>query len=223
VSIAHRRYPASTNGKHSVTTPCTANPDAWIQPAENPNWDQLTTTKFAQKQCRNACPAAAFRQCAIDALTAGNLEDEPKRVRSADGVIAAGIVCRGDLATTHQLMLIIDPNADLTVTSTDGEACSTCERVFIPDDETVVLGTNTAHRATIHLPLCRGCYTAARRADTLTPAVKPIIPAACVTCKRPMTTRANKVAGSVVHHSAGNCDSCAKRAKRMAGRQDVAA
>ncbi|WP_032381004.1 hypothetical protein [Rhodococcoides fascians] len=199
-----------------MTAPCTTNPNSWLQPGEDPNWDRLPATRWAQAQCRNACPAAAFLDCARDALAAGTGTGQT-RTRVASGVIAAGEICRGDIDTYYRLNQIVNPGIEPEPYIADDGACTDCERIFVPDDEPIVLGTNTAHRAPTRANvLCHGCYTKARRGGTLNPSVRTIVPDECITCHEPMTRRSNPIDGHVIHEAAGNCTRCVRKLARAA-------
>lgn len=188
-----------------MTTPCTENPDRWLQPGEAHTW---LGASWAQHACRTQCDRLV--QCAQDALTAGALPnlDRDAHPLVADGGIWAGVICRGDLATHQALTAIAHP--DEPARAPHGLACSGCQR------ELRRLGgdpeSGSVYRATANSPLCRGCYSKARQQGTQVP-LRAAVPECCVDCERPMTTRSNPRAGYVRHETRGRCTACVKRSK----------
>lgn len=81
--------------------------DGFIQPAGSRNWQAHASTMAAQTICRELCPAGLFRDCAIAALSAGGIDDEAGQAWVADGVVMAGVVCRGDRATERALQQVL--------------------------------------------------------------------------------------------------------------------
>ncbi|GAA4474160.1 hypothetical protein GCM10023094_09240 [Rhodococcus olei] len=187
-------------------TPCTENPDRWLQPGEAHTWLGAT---WAAHACRTQCDRIV--DCARDALAAGTLAgaDPNTRPRVADGGIWAGVICRGDIATHQALTAIAYP--DEPARAARGLACSGCQREFrrVGDDS----GAGSVHRATANSPLCRGCYSKARRQGSQV-WLRAAIPERCVDCQRPMTTRSNLRDGFVRHEAKGRCTSCVRASKR---------
>jgi hypothetical protein len=106
--------------------PCTGHP-GFLQPAERPDWHLDPVVAAARRLCHEQCPPGRFRSCALDALTAGTLEDD-LRPRVADGVVMAGIACRGDAATEHALRDIVRGHAELHWRATRPTHCLGCGR-----------------------------------------------------------------------------------------------
>lgn len=75
---------------------------AFLQPSEDPNWHEHPDTLRAQVLCNSECPREHFEACALAGLSAGTCEDD-LTPRVADGVVMAGVVCRGDIASEHSL------------------------------------------------------------------------------------------------------------------------
>lgn len=85
--------------------PCLGLP-GFVEPAHAFDWARLPATVAAQRVCIAHCPRERFRACAQAALSAGTLvDDETPSV--ADGVVMAGVVCRGDTATRRRLLLAL--------------------------------------------------------------------------------------------------------------------
>lgn len=195
-----------------METPCTTHPDYFVQYGEDPGWHITPGAHWAAQQCRTACPLG-IETCARNALRGGTLVDnDPNtRPRVASGVVQAGVICRGDVASHQQLLDIAYPDGDRpTGATTDG--CEVCGRTFItaadldPDDE-------YAHRATANSPLCRGCYSTARRNGHLQP-MRPPTPTHCLGCEKPMTARTRRRPDTVRHESGGYCSNCCREAQR---------
>ncbi|WP_019932328.1 hypothetical protein [Nocardia sp. BMG111209] len=106
--------------------PCTDHP-GFLQPAERADWHLDPVVATAQHRCRVECPRDRFRACALDALTAGTLDDDV-RPRVADGVVMAGVICRGDAATEHELREIVRGHVELHWRATRPTHCLGCGR-----------------------------------------------------------------------------------------------
>ncbi|WP_280424033.1 hypothetical protein [Nocardia carnea] len=145
--------------------------------------------------------------CARAALGAGQLATEPEITLPADGVVAAGIVCRGDNSTVLALQAVVDKYGRGAERI---RVCAGCERRLVPARQT--LGVNEAHLAA--RGLCRGCYSATERSGQLA-RVYQLRPAACVGCARPMVgNRDTAPTGHVRHHSQGRCTACRAKHRR---------
>lgn len=136
--------------------PCLGLP-GFVQRRNIRNWHIHPETLAAQAVCRNLCPTDRFRACAREALRAGQIFDEPDRPRVADGVVMAGVVCRGDAATARTLhnLLATDVNAN----GDAGRHCLDCRRPMY----------TRRHRKPGHVRheaggRCAGCCRAAGRA-----------------------------------------------------------
>ncbi|MFJ4652709.1 hypothetical protein ACIP5Y_15720 [Nocardia sp. NPDC088792] len=107
----------------SAEPPCLGLP-GFIEPAHEFDWDRLPATAAAQRVCRERCPRELFRTCAQRALTAGTLlDDETPLV--ADGVVMAGVVCRGDSITVRRLQAALDQDCAGQVRP---DRCLSCHR-----------------------------------------------------------------------------------------------
>ncbi|MEV0251177.1 hypothetical protein AB0H76_31610 [Nocardia sp. NPDC050712] len=90
--------------------PCLGLP-GFLEPKDTSGWQVLPATIAAQALCRDSCPRDLFLDCARSALSAGNsVGDDQDRV--ADGVVMAGIVCRGDALTGKALRRVIKQYAE---------------------------------------------------------------------------------------------------------------
>lgn len=198
----------------SHNRPCTTRPDLFLQPGEDHNWHTTAAATTARNLCTTVCQ---FRtDCAREALTLGTLEGT-NTPRVADGVIAAGIVCRGDADTLYRLQRVAGllplhrttntPAPTPAQPAATGTACTGCNTPAVPKDQPRIDGT-------VHLAargLCWACYTAAKRAGTLT-ATKAPRPEHCTDCARPMTaSRKRPPEGWVMHESRGRCTACTRR------------
>lgn len=111
------------------------------------------------------CPIR--QQCATDALTSGSTLDWAHS-GPADGVIAAGVVCHGDKATTEALAAVAHctppPRPRLRQPAiTPGTHCRQCHREMTPRPRgaDVHLGPGTVTHCA--RGLCRVCYQRAIR------------------------------------------------------------
>lgn len=199
-----------------VTTPCVNHP-GFLQPGNDPEWHTLPAAQDAIRLCHRKCPIP-LEDCARQALTAGTLEGH-NRQRVANGVIQAGIVCKGDHETRKALTELAYPNGDAPETFLDDadEACSVCTRDFAPDEEPTT--TTTTHRAVASSPLCWACYQAANRGGTLIP-FRPSTPSHCQgPCGLPLMKRGQKIPGHVRHEKGGLCAACNRAARRAEQRE----
>lgn len=105
----------------SVEPPCLGKP-GFVEPAYALDWDRLPATAAAQRVCTGQCPREMFRACGQAALRAGTLFDD-ENPSVADGVVMAGVVCRGDTATRRRLLLAL--GEDVTVRP---DRCLSCNR-----------------------------------------------------------------------------------------------
>lgn len=176
----------------------------FLQPGEDPNWHLLPATELAVVLCRTECPRGAFTACARAALDQlGRVPDEPHVPTVADGVVAAGIVCRGDEATADALRAVLGEQDS----SAAPAACIGCARPLGDHGETV----RSAARG-----LCKGCYSATARAGQLAP-VYQLRPECCDGCARPLVGRRDDLPeGHARYHSGGRCEACHKRHTRAA-------
>lgn len=196
---------------------CSTSPDLFLQPGERADWHRSSAAKQARQLCAK-CPLGAVR-CAQQALELPGIPD---------GVILAGIVCRGGNATRHELRLLAGaakprtdrPNLTL-VPATPATHCTGCERPFADPDSPPDPDSDAVHRSA--RGLCRSCYTAARRAGTLEPAHAPR-PDDCIDCDKPMVAARQPIpAGHVRHEKAGRCETCNRRHSYQPARKDAAA
>lgn len=175
---------------HAV--PCADHPDDFLQPGEREGWHRTESARRALFSCKE-CP---YRQpCATAALTAGTTLDATIAAL-ANGVIQAGVVCRGDVATLRALRAVAGGEPD---------ACTACGRSF-------------AHVVPKARGLCSGCYSASRRvAGIATAQPRPTPAPECSDCDRPMS-RPPVPAGHVRHSAHGRCHTCDARWRRATGR-----
>lgn len=112
-----------------------------------------------------ACPIR--RECARDALTAGNSLDGDF-TRPAGAVIQAGIVCHGDQATARALAAIagVRPPRYRSKGTRPRPAshCVNCEQPMVPWTRDEVPAGFVMHHAKNHCTNCRGAYNQARNA-----------------------------------------------------------
>ncbi|MFI5783131.1 hypothetical protein, partial [Nocardia sp. NPDC051570] len=80
-------------GTSTGLTPCHLDP-RFLQPGTAQDWHLYPETIAAVAICETDCPISKLVACARAALGAGQLVTEPDITLPADGVIAAGIVCR---------------------------------------------------------------------------------------------------------------------------------
>ncbi|WP_157181960.1 hypothetical protein [Nocardia testacea] len=179
----------------------------FVQPGEDPTWHLHPDTIAAIAHCETACPISQVVDCARRALGAGQLATEPEITLPADGVIAAGIICRGDNSTVLALQAVIDRYGRGAQRI---RLCAGCERRLIPAGET--LGVNEAHLAA--RGLCKGCYSATDRSGQMAK-VYQLRPEHCVDCSRPMVGPRDPVPeGHVRHASRGRCSGCQTKHRR---------
>lgn len=129
----------------------------FIQRSTLRNWPVHPETVAAQNICRNSCPPERFRDCAESALRAGEIFDEIGRPHVADGVVMAGVVCRGDAATARILRRILAAEAQ----DSDGpdRRCTDCERPMCTRRR-----RRPGHVLHGSGGRCYGCYRASGRA-----------------------------------------------------------
>jgi len=183
----------------------------FLQPGDNPDWHLYPETIEAVAVCETSCPIRRFVDCARAALGAGQLATEPDITLPADGVIAAGIVCRGDNNTALALREVINrygrPEDRIPV-------CPGCERRLIPAGQP--LGVNEARLAA--RGLCKGCYAATGRSGQLAK-VYQLRPSHCTDCARPLVGRSDPVPeGHARYHSDGRCLGCQSKHRRTTGK-----
>ncbi|WP_147404232.1 hypothetical protein [Nocardia panacis] len=191
--------------------PCHLDP-RFLQPGDEPDWHLFPETIQAVAVCETICPISHLVRCARAALRSGQLATEPEVTLPADGVIAAGIICRGDNDTALTLREVINrygrPEDCIPV-------CPGCERRLVLAGEP--LGLNEARLAA--RGLCKGCYSATARSGQLTK-VYQLRPDHCADCKRPLVGREDPVPeGHARFHSDGRCLGCQstyRRASRKA-------
>lgn len=186
------------------TTPCEADPGAFLQPGEDPAWAGSPRARWAVRQCRTNCHR--FTDCAREALSAGDVADSGGH-HVAAGVIMAGIVCTGSLATRAKLAAILDESAP--VATITGLCAGGCGRRLVSDP------TDESEARLATRGMCSPCYKARRRAGTLTAASTR--PDTCQgPCGLPLCTRTRKLAGHVVHEGGGWCVGCTRARTRAA-------
>ncbi len=179
----------------------------FVQPGDDPDWHLYAQTIAAVATCETECPISQLVACARQALGAGQLATEPEITLPADGVIAAGLVCRGDNATVLALQEVITRygRGDDRI-----PVCAGCQRRLVPAGKP--LGVNEAHLAA--RGLCKGCYSATGRSGQLAK-VHQMRPTHCIDCLRPLVGRRDEVPeGQVRHHSRGRCLSCQTKFRR---------
>ncbi len=186
--------------------PCRLDP-RFLQPGDCEDWHLHADTIAAIAICETECPISHVVSCARAALGAGQLATEPEITLPADGVVAAGMVGRGDNSTVLALQAVVDKYGRGAERI---RVCAGCERRLVPAGQT--LGVNEAHLAA--RGLCRGCYSATERSGQLA-RVYQLRPAACVGCARPMVgNRDTAPTGHVRHHSQGRCTACRAKHRR---------
>jgi hypothetical protein len=123
----------------------------------------------------------------------------------------AGIVCTGSFTTRAALRDLAGPPGPTPAPTGPAAVCGECRRRFAPRG--LPPRDGEARRAA--RGLCRGCYSGAHRAGTLTPASRR--PTHCAgPCGRPLTTKARRLPGYVVHEGGGWCRACARARSRTA-------
>lgn len=187
----------------SMLPPCHGRP-GFLQPGEFKDWHQHWPTRAAVTICETRCPTAQLVNCARGALIAGVVDDQPSVVRPADGVVAAGIVCRGDAATTDALNEVIARHTGQRRPA----RCTGCRRVLVPKRHP--LEGDSAHHAA--QGLCTGCYTATYRARHSATVHELNPPKQCEDCQRPMVPRSSRPpAGHVRYAAKGVCTTCSSK------------
>ncbi|WP_330184998.1 hypothetical protein OHB26_16285 [Nocardia sp. NBC_01503] len=111
------------NAANSVQPPCLGL-SGFVEPAYPLDWDRLPATAAAQRVCLTECPRERFRACAQDALRAGTLIDD-ENPSVANGVVMAGVVCRGDTITRRRLQLALGEEVKVRVRP---DRCLGCRR-----------------------------------------------------------------------------------------------
>ncbi|MEV6070283.1 hypothetical protein AB0L82_27375 [Nocardia sp. NPDC052001] len=114
---------SSAAAPSTLEPPCLGLP-GFVEPAYAFDWDRRPSTAAAQRVCLAQCPRERFRACAQAALSAGTLIDE-ENPSVADGVVMAGVVCRGDKATTRRLQLALGQEVKVRVRP---DRCLSCHR-----------------------------------------------------------------------------------------------
>lgn len=176
-----------------ASAPCHAHTLDYLQPGERDDWDTLETTQAALARCRT-CPHRAA--CADDGLKCGTTADG-EIIAAADGVIIAGVVCRGDHATLRSLRAVADPTYNAAT------ACLACRKSF---DET----PHKAHG------LCGLCARATHRRGGRPTASQSrnTCPPACIEpdCQIPLVPWGHaRPDGYGRHEAAGRCRRCHQR------------
>lgn len=168
---------------------CSAHPHDFL---DNDNAEGVQRALDTCTRCQLARPDQ-FAQCAQDALAAGTTTDLAVKA-CANGVVQAGIVCRGDLHTWRQLknQLGQPPEED---------RCEICDRSFT---------TVTQH----HDGICNGCAQILVRHELAAPSAgRNTPPPNCRGCNAPMSRNANPRPDGWVRHAAhGYCRRCHKQA-----------
>ncbi|MEU8895506.1 hypothetical protein [Nocardia sp. NPDC048505] len=129
--------------------PCVGRP-GFLQPDDVLNWHELPETAAAQALCRERCPRDTFLACALSALTAG-AGSGGDRQRAADGVVMAGIACRGDDLTVKALRNVIKVHTP--VPARRPAACLSCHRPMTTRHRK--LPGHVIHEAGGHCTRCR--------------------------------------------------------------------
>lgn len=179
-----------------MTLPCHTHPADFLQPGEDPLWHLGWGAKRAIASCLFSCPR--LQQCAQDAVHAGDL-DQGKVNAVADGVIQAGVVCRGDMTTRRALRTVANGG-----TAPSADCCLGCERPF----------TKVRRLAR---GMCVSCDSLARRtggtARAATPRPEPV--QKCIACHLPMVARgAERGPGQARRGANGRCHRCDMRLRR---------
>ncbi|MCZ4557963.1 hypothetical protein O4215_20590 [Rhodococcus maanshanensis] len=187
------------NDEWDRRAPCPGQP-GFLQPGEQENWHLNPETVAAQQVCATACPVRL--ECVRRARTSGT------HGHVADGVVAGGIICRGDTKTMWALR---DLEQQLAPVAAQPAACLGCERTFVESGYPTHSGT--AHHA--GRGLCHGCYSAARRTESFTN-VRAIRPTHCIgpDCGKPMVSNREKPGpGQVRHHAKSLCTRCSEKSR----------
>ncbi|MFD7843977.1 hypothetical protein ACFV4K_13725 [Nocardia sp. NPDC059764] len=85
--------------------PC-LNHRGFLQPEDTTGWQFLPATLAARALRQDRCAREIFLACAHSALTAGTCVGDDRQ-RVADGVVMAGVVCRGDAFTEKAIRKVI--------------------------------------------------------------------------------------------------------------------
>ena len=162
--------------------------------------EQLAAYHRAIETCETCAivEPATFRACAKAALTAGTTIDGELEA-CADGVIQAGIECRGDRATWRALKQAAGEPVDPA-------RCIICDRSFL--DEVIERGDG----------VCAGCTQVTTRHLVIAPSTpRNTPPDECLSCAKPMERGPGPHPAGVVRHAArGYCRHCITKVERNA-------
>lgn len=161
--------------------------------------EQLAAYHRAIETCETCAivEPATFRACAKAALTAGTTIDGELEA-CADGIIQAGIECRGDRDTWRALKKAAGEPVDET-------RCVICDRSFI--DDVIERGDG----------VCAGCTQVTTRHLVVAPSTpRNTPPDECLECGRAMVTFPLGPEGTVRHAARGYCRRCINKVKDAA-------
>lgn len=186
--------------------PCRDKP-GFLQPGDYPFWHLAPETVAAQEMCGH-CPFR--RTCAAETL------DHTYGGTNPDGILAAGVICRGDWRTRNMLEQIAGRNAPIApvipISAARTTHClnSACRARLVKQSETP--GEGEARRG--GRGLCKACHRTATKQGAITPRAPRGI--TCVGCQLPMVAKhRTPPAGHVEHEARGLCVTC-ERARRYA-------
>lgn len=134
----------------------------------HPTAKDSAANRAAIKICEH-CPIR--KQCAADALTAGDTLDSGYSA-PAQGVIQAGVVCRGDITTAIELSLIAEiamPDYNERARIKASAQCKHCERPMVPWTRGEVPEGYVMHRGRNYCTDCRAAYSAELAAEKRRP------------------------------------------------------
>ncbi|QCQ89972.1 hypothetical protein [Rhodococcus sp. SGAir0479] len=134
--------------------PCLGRP-GFLRPKDASGWQVLPATIAAKALCQDRCPRDIFLACARSALTAGTCFEE-EETRVADGVVMAGIVCRGDALTERALRRVIKQLAQAPTTRPN--QCRNCHKPMTTRRRKLV--GHVVHEGG---GMCTGCRRAQQR------------------------------------------------------------
>lgn len=137
-----------------TTAPCHKTRNrSFIQPTAQDS----PANRAAIKTCEH-CPI--LKECAAAALTSGNTLN-PGYSGPAQGVIQAGVICRGDIATAMELSMIAGvpmPDYAAETRARASTQCINCEKPMVPWTRGEVPEGYVMHRGRNYCTECRAAY-----------------------------------------------------------------